>query len=304
QAINPDEVRDSIKGAMGLLKFEPKHNKSAYAAAQISLHCRSTFDQPLSHTHLHHWHELMAGSFSDLAVTPGMYRHDKSPMEVISHKGMREIVHYVAPPAEQVYAQMSTLINWHRQAQAMSAPIKAAYTHAWFELIHPFGDGNGRIGRTIAEKTLYQGLGKPGYLSLSTAILNDRKGYYNALETCNRSLDINEFAHWFIDCCEQAQSQAEAQVEKARQKAVFWDKHHATELNPRQRKVLDRMLSYRSDNFPDGISANKYAAFTGYSKAQATRDLQDMVGKGVLLATGIGRATRYHPALPKLGVSD
>ena len=176
------------------------------------------------------------------------------------------------------------------------APVRAAIAHLYFESIHPFEDGNGRIGRVIAEKTLYQGFGYPVMLSLSQAIESDKKAYYESLHKASRSHEITAWLSYFLNVILKAQADVEIQINFILKKSSCFDKFKDT-LNKRQLKVVQRMMKSGPKGFEDGMSAKKYITITGTSKATATRDLQHMVHVNALNQTGGGRSVRYTLAL-------
>jgi len=172
------------------------------------------------------------------------------------------------------------------------APIRSAIAHLYFETIHPFEDGNGRIGRTLSEKALSQGLGHPILISLSKAIQDNKKAYYDALKTAQRSNEITGWLIYFLDLCVQAQSNSETQIEFTLRKVRFFDKFKGN-LNDRQTRVVKRMFDEGVEGFEGGMSAKKYATISGTSKPTATRDLQNLLEQGAVTVTGGGRSTRY-----------
>ena len=159
--------------------------------------------------------------------------------------------------------------------------------------IHPFEDGNGRIGRAIAEKALSQGLGRPALLSLSRCIEADRQNYYASLETAQRSNEITVWIDYFIGVVLQAQRQTEAQIDFVLRKTQFFDRF-SDRLSERQLRVVRRMLNAGPKGFEGGMNARKYASLTKTSMATATRDLQTLVECDALLPVGGGRSTRYE----------
>lgn len=174
--------------------------------------------------------------------------------------------------------------------------IKTAIAHLYFETIHPFEDGNGRIGRAIAEKCLSESLGRPLILSISTSIEKDKPAYYNALKQAQRTLDITEWIVYFSQIILSAQKQAKTTIRFTLEKAKFLDRFRP-KLNERQLKVILKMLDYGIEGFEGGMTARKYTSITKTSKATATRDLQDMVEKGCLSQIGAGRSVRYELTL-------
>jgi Fic family protein len=220
-------------------------------------------------------------------------------MRIVSGPMGKEKVHYEAPPSDQVPDEMARFIAWFNRSRRMSGAVRAGVAHLWFECIHPFPDGNGRVGRAIAEVALSQELQAPAILSLSTAIERRRPDYYDALSRASRGdLDITQWLLWFTELALDAQAQAKEQIAFVLAKARFWDRH-AGALNERQAKALARMLREGTAGFEGGMSARKYVKITGVSKATATRDLAGLVAHGALrkLESG-GRSTRYEIVLP------
>jgi Fic family protein len=227
------------------------------------------------------------------------WRVGGDPMQVVSGRIDRPTVHFEAPPCERVPAEMARFIEWfNRTAPGASqpvshAPVRAAIAHLYFETIHPFEDGNGRIGRALADKTLSQGIDRPVVLSLSRAIEARRNEYYQALKTAQRGNEITPWIRWFTDIVLQAQIDAETRIRFVLRKVRFFERFGGA-LNERQQKVLRRMFEAGPDGFTGGMNARKYTALTGVSKATATRDLQQLSLLGALIPTGGGRSTRYE----------
>lgn len=172
------------------------------------------------------------------------------------------------------------------------APVRSAVAHLCFESIHPFEDGNGRIGRALSEKVLSQGFGRPLLLSLSSAIDLDRAGYYAALKQAQCSGDVTDWVAWFIEMLLKAQKQAEGEVEFTLKKTKLFSRVEG-QLNDRQLKVVRRMLKEGSAGFDGGMTAKKYMAISDATKPTTTRDLQDLVAKEVFIPAGGGRSRHY-----------
>ncbi len=212
----------------------------------------------------------------------------------MGHEG----VHFEAPPSATVQEEMTRFIQWFNDTapggkqEIRKAAVRSAVAHLYFESIHPFEDGNGRIGRALSEKALSQGLGRPALLSLSRAIEANRKQYYQALQEGQQSNEITPWVTWFVRIVLDAQIQSEEQIEFTLKKARLFDRWR-DQLNDRQMQILRRMLDEGSTGFEGGMSAKKYMAITGASKATATRDLQDLADKGVLVPAGGGRSVHY-----------
>jgi len=232
----------------------------------------------------------------------GRYRTGTEPMQVISGPVHDPKVHFEAPPSARVPAEMKRFIEWFNStapdaAKPLPALTRAGVAHLYFETIHPFEDGNGRIGRAISEKALAQALGHPTLTSLATTILIRRKGYYQALEEANKDNEITDWLSWFAGIALEAQARTEARVEFLIDKTKLLDRCRG-QLNARQEKALLRMLREGPDGFKGGLSAGNYATITGASPATTTRDLADLVTKNALVRTGERRHARYAVAIP------
>jgi Fic family protein len=190
---------------------------------------------------------------------------------------------------------MQRFLLWFNESQdSIKKPImRAAIAHLYFESIHPFEDGNGRIGRAIAEKALSQNIGRPVLFSLSKSMEAKKKAYYDALQKAQRSNEITEWMHYFVNTVLEAQIDAEQEIEFTLKKAKFFSQYQ-DQLNDRQQKGIRRMLEEGPNGFEGGMNARKYVGITGTSKATATRDLQDLVQKEIFTPIGGGRSTRYE----------
>lgn len=291
------DVMSSIRRNLGLTDAPPARDARAAGVAELMVAVRRKFVSQLSEDMLFDWHRmLMRGN---QRVTVGAWRTHKEPMQVISGAIGRETVHYEAPPSADVSKMMAQFIEWFNATgpngskPIKQAPIRSALAHLYFESIHPFEDGNGRIGRTISEKALSQGLGRPVLLSLSKAIESDRNAYYEALKAAQRTNEVTNWLRYFLNVCLKAQQDAEDQVDFTLQKVKFFDTFK-DKLNERQTRVIRRMLDEGPKGFEGGMSASKYVSIARTSKPSATRDLQALAEMKALVITGGGRSTRYR----------
>jgi Fic family protein len=256
---------------------------------------RNSYAAPISSDILFEWHNMLLGGMR--GITAGVWRSHAEPMQVISGTIGKEKVHFEAPPSVQVATEMVRFIQWFNDtapggnAPIKNAPVRSAIAHLYFESVHPFEDGNGRMGRAIAEKTISQTLGRPVLLSLSQVIEADKNAYYNALEAAQHSNDITTWLEYFVDTCYRAQLEVKAIIGHTLQKAKFIDRYRG-KLNGRQHKVVLRMLE-SPDGFEGGMTAGKYTSLTRASKATATRDLQELTEMGAFSVQGGGRSTHY-----------
>ncbi|CAL1518748.1 Fic family protein [Chitinophaga sp. MM2321] len=300
--ISREDVMSSIRNNLGLNE-KPVYvkDKRAEGVAQLMLEVRRSFDQPLDVEMLHTWHGmLMAGAQN---INSGEWRKGSAPMQIVSGAYGRVVVHYEAPPSSEVPKQMQQFLQWYNnctfslKGEVAEAVLKSAVAHLYFESIHPFEDGNGRIGRAIAEKALSQSLGRPVMLSLSKTIERDKMAYYAALKEAQRSIEITNWVNYFAGVILAAQRDAKATVQFTVKKARFFDQYKH-QLNERQLKVVNRMLEKGAEGFEGGMTARKYISISKTSKATATRDLQELQVIGVLLQEGAGRSIRYQLNIP------
>lgn len=269
--------------------------------AEMMVDLYRSFAEPLSEETLSRWHGMVMSGSRNLREV-GRYRTSKEPMQVISGPIGEPRVHFQAPPSSRVQSEMERFVAWfNRTASGREEPLpaltRAGIAHLYFESIHPFEDGNGRIGRAIAEKTLAQSLGQPTLTALAATILVRRKSYYEALEAANKENEITRWLMWFAGVAIEAQRRSIALVEFLIDKTKLLD-HLKGQLNARQEKALLRMFREGPDGFEGGLSAGKYSNITGASAATTTRDLADLVEKGALVREGERRYARYHLSVP------
>ena len=292
--LSHQDVLSSIKNQLGL-NTPPERVKDSISdgIGKLMVSVRRSWNEPLSHEMLFEWHRLLMQGSRD--VSAGQWRTHEEPMQVVSGSVGKSRIHYEAPPSDRVPAEMSAFIRWFNQSRAEipHAPVRAGLAHLYFESIHPFEDGNGRIGRALSEKALSQGLGRPALLSLSRTIEANKKAYYAALKDAQRSNEVTQWITYFAATTLEAQLAAERQVEFSLRVARFLDRYRPA-LSARRLKVVERIVDAGPQGFLGGMNARKYQSLTGVSKATATRDLQEMVALGVLIAEGAGRSVSYR----------
>ncbi|GAO42733.1 hypothetical protein FPE01S_01_17510 [Flavihumibacter petaseus NBRC 106054] len=213
-------------------------------------------------------------------------------MRVVSGASGREIVHFEAPDAVRLPAEMNSFIRWFNEDLTTDPVIKAAITHLWLVTIHPFDDGNGRIARAVTDKQLARADGtSKRFYSMSAQIRKERKEYYAVLESTQKgSLDITSWISWFLECLNRSIDATVFLLDAVLYKAVFWEFHSRTGMNERQRLMVNKLL----DGFEGKLNSSKWAKITKTSQDTALRDIQDLVDKDVLeKETGGGRSTSY-----------
>ncbi|TQD33357.1 Fic family protein (plasmid) [Rhodobacter capsulatus] len=293
-------VQSSLRRHLGLDpdSYPAKPREQGVAEMMVDLY--SSFADPLTHETLYRWHRMLL-SHDRRLETIGAYRQHAEAMQIVSGRLDRPTLHFEAPPSSQVLPEMERYADWFNKtgpggAEPLPALTRAGLSHLYFESIHPFEDGNGRLGRALAEKSLAQNIGQPTLISLAFTIEKERKAYYDQLEQHQKTLDVTEWLVWFAEIVLKAQQVTLDRAGFFIKMAHFYDRQR-DQLNERQAKAIARMFREGPDGFTGGLSADNYLKITGTSRATATRDLQDLVEKGALSRTGERRHTRYWLAL-------
>lgn len=290
ETVNRIDVMSSIRKNLGLpISKEPK-DKNAIGLSHLLIDVRNSYKQELTESKILEWHKLLMGN--NKRINAGSWRKGTAPMQVISGSASDPKIHFVAPPSKMVPKEMKRFIEWYNKSEISSPIIKAAIAHLYFESIHPFEDGNGRIGRAIAEKALSQGIDNPIMFSISKSIEENKSSYYKSLQYAQQRLDITKWIEWFASIIINAQDDAEKTIQFTIKKVKFFDKYDK-KMNERQKKVINRMLDEGIKGFKGGMNAKKYISITETSKATATRDLQELVSINVFTINGLGRSTSY-----------
>lgn len=302
EILDRDSVQSSVRRQLGLQTDNRRVGPAEAGIATLMVDLFATLDAPLDHAGLFGWHRLLMSGRTDLEVVGG-YRVHEDPMQIVSGPDYKRKVHFEAPPSAVVHAEMDRFLRWFTDtapngARPMLPLTRAGIAHLWFETIHPFEDGNGRLGRVIAEKALAQGRKGPMLTGISSTFMQHRKSYYDQLQFASRSLDINDWLGWFAKMTLAAQDQTVAWVEFLIGKARLMLRLQG-QINERQEKVLLRVFRAGPQGFAGGLSADNYRTISGATSATATRDLADLVAKSALRRTGERKGTRYWIALPE-----
>ncbi|MBB4079555.1 Fic family protein [Lewinella aquimaris] len=254
---------------------------------------RETFADPLTETALKYWHELLLG-YDDRLKVVGEYRRGKSPMRIVSGPAYRQKIHYEAPPADRVPREMTRLVSYcNASVTEDDCPVlRAGVAHFWFESIHPFEDGNGRIGRALLEKLLSQHLGAFIPFSLSHAIEQRRKEYYAALRDSQTSLDITPWMTYFCNVLSEAVTYAEELVEFTVRKHAYFQRYGDL-LNEHESKAIKKMFAAGPSGFTGGMTNRKYVSINRVSPSTAARALHRLAKIGALQMQGAGRSVHY-----------
>ncbi len=262
------------------------------------------WNSEISEERLFRWQSaLFPHGYSSLrTVATSRYRTHDEPMHIVSGPIGRETLHYEAPPSSAVRAEMRSFLDWFnatRESDAVNGILRAGIAHVWFESIHPFEDGNGRVGRAIVDMALAQEAKVPYRLhGISTEMRRQQSAYYDALNVAQRGDgDVSQWLAWFVDAFVSACETSSGLINESLVRARFWSEHRAVEINARQRKVLDRLLEAGPGQYEGGMTPRKYVALTGTSLVTASRDLAELVSNRLIVRTGSGRSTHYNLAI-------
>ena len=300
--LDRDSVQSSLRRNFGLESDNRKIPPAEQGIAEMMVDLFTSFADPLSHRTLLNWQMALTKGRRDLKDI-GRYRTHAEPMQVVSGPVGNPKVHFEAPPSADIPTEMDRYVDWfNRTAPGGEAPlralVRAGIAHLYFVSIHPFEDGNGRVGRAIAVKVLSQSMDQPTLIALSRVIERKKKNYYDMLERVNKTNEITDWLKYFAETILEAQQHTQTMIDFIIEKMKFYD-NHRDRMNARQEKAVARMFRAGPEGFVGGLSAENYIRITGTSRATATRDLQDLVEKGLLLRTGVLKGTRYRLNLSK-----
>jgi len=303
EKLDPDGVRSSVARRLGLADAGLPRNpeKNIEGLVDILLDAIQNYNNQLTVERLYGWYAaLFPSGFSGIhRIITGKFRDgSKGPMRIVKGPIGKEKIIYEAPPAKRLNLEMDHFLRWFaRSDTGLDGIIRAGIAHLWFAAIHPFDDGNGRLARTICDMALSQDENMPvRYYSLSSRILEERSGYYNALAsaTCGDG-DITEWLIWFMGMMCRAVEHSERILDSITVKSRFWKTCDKTGLNERQIKVLNRLLDAGREGFEGGITNRQYAGMNHVSRATAQRELADLRDLGLLVRNeGGGRSVSYR----------
>ncbi|MDP9012443.1 MAG: Fic family protein [Pseudomonadota bacterium] len=299
EKLNPDSLRSSLARRLGLPTAGlPPASRAVEGLVEVLLDATQRYNQPLTLKRLNAWQAALfpTGRSGLSEIRVGNLRGE-APMQIVSGPIGRERVHYQAPPRARLERDMRTFLKWFNDPPTgLDGLLRAGVAHAWFEILHPYEDGNGRVGRALLDLALATDERRVVRLySMSARFMDQRDAYYAALEcTSSGDLDITRWLLWFLEQVEAAIRSNESLIAAVVQKARFWMRHSQDEINERQLKALNRMLDAEPGGFVGGMTNKKYSSLTKASPATAQRDLSDLVKAGCLSLVGSGRGARYE----------
>ena len=292
--LNYDQVRSSIAKRLGIEIGGFVHvGREVEGVVEMLLDATQNYEAPLNHERLYSWHAALfpTGRSGMYKIEVAKYRTGE--MVIVSGPMGKEKIHYEAPKAIQVKEEMDRFLDWFNSETKIDPVLKAAIAHFWFIIIHPFDDGNGRIARAISDLMLARSDGSTQrFYSLSSQILIERKAYYNILQQVQFSQgDITEWLDWFLNCLYRSMESSKEAMSQVLRKSDFWERNKETELNSRQRLMLNKLL----DGFDGKLKSSKWAKITKCSPDTALRDIKDLIKKGILRQEKSGgRSTSYE----------
>ena len=297
EMLDADQVRSSIARRLGMdIAGLVPSDRNVDGIVEMMLDATQNHEAKLTSERLFAWHSAMfpTGTSGMQKIKVGAWRDNpiEDPMQVVSGAMGRERVHFEAPPGAGLEHEMATFLDWFNQKMDMDPVLKAGVAHLWFVTIHPFDDGNGRIARAIADMQLARSdNNKQRFYSMSAQIRKERNVYYGILEKTQKSnLDITPWLEWFLSCLDRALDVTEETLSNVLMKAMFWKVHAKTHFNSRQQKIINMML----DSFEGKLTSSKWSKLTKVSQDTALRDIQDLVGRNVLIKDPAGgRSSNY-----------
>ena len=294
ESLNYDQVRSSIARRLGInIAGLLPSSRHIEGVVEMMLDATQLYNSPLTEKRLFGWHAALfpTGYSGPYKIEVGRYR--TGDMQVVSGAMGKEKVHYQAVSPELIKVEMDKFLDWLNNDNAHDPVLKAAIAHFWFIIIHPFDDGNGRIGRAITDMLLARAENSgERFYSMSSQVLIERKLYYEILQKVQHSAgDITEWLDWFLHCLKNAMLATENTTQKILKKAEFWKLHEHTAINERQRLMLNKLF----DGFEGKLQTSKWAKITKASTDTALRDIKDLVAKGILQQTKEGgRNSNYE----------
>ena len=296
ERLDADQVRSSVARRLGLdAAGLVRPDRDVEGVVEMMLNATSRYDRPLTAERLCDWHASLfpTGRSGLRRIVVGAWREgDTDPMQVVSGPAGRDRVHFEAPPAARLDAEMRAFLDWFEAPSDADPVLEAGLAHFRLVTVHPFDDGNGRIARAVADMALARSeRSSQRFYSMSSQIRAERRAYYDTLERAQRgTTDVTEWLLWFVGCVGRSIDAADAQLSAVQAKARFWQRAGAVPINQRQRQVLNRIL----DGFEGHLTTSKWAKLAKCSQDTALRDISFLVERGLLARNpGGGRSTSY-----------
>jgi Fic family protein len=305
ERLDAGQVRSSVARRLGMdIGGLKPVDRNVEGVVEMMLDATRHYEKPLTEERLFAWHaSLFPTARSGMRpIRVGAWRDDRSgPMQVVSGPVGKEHVHFQAPAASRLDAEIKRFLAWFNANEEKDWVVRAGIGHLWFVTIHPFDDGNGRIARAISDMALARSeRSSQRFYSMSAQIRQERAAYYDILgRTGKGGMDITPWMAWFLGCLARAIEHAQGILGTVLAKARFWESVGDFRLNERQRLVLNRLL----DGFEGKLTTSKWAKLAKCSHDTALRDIAALVKGGILVRNSQGgRSTSY--ALAKTAESS
>lgn len=280
--LNSEQVRSSVARRLGVpLPNSIVSSHYIDGIVEMALDATTNYTTPLTDERLFGWHNCLFPTGWSGATQIDVAQYRKGEMKVVSGMFGREKVHYVAPSADRIAKEMKAFLEWFNNSKTVHDYVKSAIAHLWFVCIHPFDDGNGRIGRAIADMALSQAEdSNMRFFSISHQISKDKKQYYDILEKIQKgNCNVTEWILWYLDCLVRSVEQSDELLSRVMNKAIFWQHHAEIILSERQKEVLNLYL----DGYPGKLTTKNWAKRAKVSPDTAARDIKDLVEKNILI---------------------
>jgi len=304
EILNRDSVRSSVEKKLNETFDYSNDYSTHHTDGLVDILADSSFNyEPLTQERLHGWHNALFPTGYSGMIKIDVARYRTEEMSVISGKGLKEKIHYIAPPHDTLVDEIYIFLEYINHSKD-NPYIKSAIAHLWFIIIHPYDDGNGRITRTVANYVLSKELGlNHKYFSISSAVAKDKKNYYAALEKTNKIInnkyfDFTEWILWHTSMIDSAINISLENIQVVVNKTKFWDRARNMNLNEKQTKVLNKLLDIGAGKFEGGLTNKKYRGITSTTQVTASRHIKELVDKGLLreVEGHGGRSTCYDIA--------
>jgi Fic family protein len=305
QKLDRNAVRSSVAVKLGLPRGIARHDRNIDGLVDVLLDAVRSHNKPLTLARLNGWQvALFPSGYSGLRkIRVGKLRGDE-PMQIVSGPIGKEKVHFEALPRERLNEEIKLFLKWWNSSLgSMDGVLRAATAHLWFVTIHPYEDGNGRLARALTDMALAQDEKlNVRFYSVSSEIMKMRNEYYKILEDTQKCrIGVTQWYLWFIKCVAASIEHSQGLIANVFARVDFWNQHSQTELNERQKKVVNRILEAGCENFTGGLTTRKYVSIAKVSRATAFREISDMLNKKILhQLSGKGRSVHYDLVWPQV----
>lgn len=216
-------------------------------------------------------HSLM---MQDLVSNNGKYRN-----EGVGIFDGNQVVH-LAPPADRVPLLMADLFNWLKTSDVHPL-IKSCVFHYEFEFIHPFQDGNGRMGRLWQTVILKEWKEVFAWIPVETLIKENQSEYYNALNSSDKEADSSSFIEFMLSLLLKTIEEIIETEKKVTVKV-------SVKVTVNQQKILDEI---KENPF---VTQEELAQIIGLSRKSIIQNMKKLQENGLLKRVGADKNGRWE----------